>query len=127
MFAEAHALSGVNHPTIVGVQDCNFADLRHRSRPYIVMPFFMGVSLEQFVRQRGPISPEHLVAIARQIAGGMKEAHARGILHRDLKPDNVLVRKEGDQWHVKIIDFGLALRPETVEAEKERGSKRSRG
>ena len=51
-----------------------------------------------------------LLVIARQIAQGMLAAHQQGILHRDIKPDNVLVRKDGDQWKVKIIDFGLARR-----------------
>ncbi len=52
----------------------------------------------------------------------MKAAHDRGILHRDLKPDKVLVRKNGAQWEVKIIDFGLALRKQTIEASMAKGS-----
>ncbi len=53
--------------------------------------------------------------VALQIAQGMQAAHARGILHRDLKPDNVLVRKDARGWEVKVIDFGLALRRQTLE------------
>ncbi len=109
VFAEAHALSELNHPAIIGVQNCSYADPGH-TRPYIVMPYFKGTSLEQFVQERGTLSWQQLVAVARQIAEGMKAVHARGILHRDLKPDNILVRKEGDTWHVKIIDFGLAVK-----------------
>jgi serine/threonine protein kinase len=56
------------------------------------MPYFNGGTLGNFVDQRGTLSVEHLVAVARQIASGMQAAHERGILHRDLKPDNVLLR-----------------------------------
>jgi hypothetical protein len=55
------------------------------------------------------LSPDDLLAIAGQVARGMQAAHRRGILHRDLKPDNILVRREGDAWSVKVIDFGLAM------------------
>ncbi len=117
VFTEAHALSGLNHPAIIGVLDCSYAELGSLSRPYIVMPYFMGGTLEQFVEQRGTLKPEQLLAVADQIARGMKAAHAQGILHRDLKPGNILVRKEGEKWFVKIIDFGLALRREHEETQ----------
>jgi serine/threonine protein kinase len=116
VFREARILHKLNHPAIIRVRDCAYADGMHQARPYLVMDLFQGVSLEKFIRDRGTLSTDQLLVVARQVAEGMKEAHSQGILHRDLKPDNVLVRKEGDQWHVKIIDFGLAMRRETVEA-----------
>ena len=61
------------------------------------------------------ISAEDMIDVARQIAQGMMAAHQQNILHRDLKPDNILVRKEGNSWLVKIIDFGLAMRKQTIE------------
>ncbi len=62
------------------------------------------------------------LAVSRQMAAGLARVHARGILHRDLKGDNLLVRREGDGWAVKLIDFGLALRREVVETSMARGS-----
>ena len=79
------------------------------------MDYFPGVSLQSFIQQRGSLSADDLLVVARQIAQGMLTAHQQDILHRDLKPDNVLVRKEGPNWKVKIIDFGLALRKQTIE------------
>ena len=115
VFREAQVLRELHHPAIIGARDCSFADLTHMARPYIVMDYFPGGSLETFIQQRGTPSPEDLLLVARQIAQGMQAAHQQGILHRDLKPDNILVRKEGNVWQVKIIDFGLALRRQTIE------------
>jgi TPR repeat protein/tetratricopeptide (TPR) repeat protein len=116
VFAEAHALSELNHPAIVGVLDCNYVDLERREKPYIVMPYFPGASLEAHLREHGPLAVDDLVAVARQVAAGMKAAHDRGILHRDLKPDNVLIRRQGERWEAKIIDFGLALHRQALES-----------
>ncbi len=116
VFREARILRQFAHPAIIGVRDCEYADPAGQARPYVVMDYFPGSTLEDFVRERGALSPPQLVAVAREVGSGMREAHARGILHRDLKPANVLVRKEGERWLVKIIDFGLALRRQTIEA-----------
>ncbi len=115
LFAEAHILRGLRHPNIIEVLDCNYADPSTSARPYLVMDYFPGGSLEAFVREQGPLVPADLVALARQIAGAIQASHAQGVLHRDLKPENVLVRKEGERWQVKVIDFGLALRREPIE------------
>src|SRR5262249_22644611 len=68
-----------------------------------------------FIQERGTITPGDLIEVARQLAQGMHAAHQRSVLHRDLKPANVLVRQDGPNWEVRIIDFGLALRRQTVE------------
>jgi serine/threonine protein kinase len=115
VFREARLLRKLNHSAIIGVHECEYADPLKHARPYIVMDYFPGASLENFIQQRGSLSAEDLLVIARQIAQGMLAAHRQNILHRDLKPDNVLVRKEGSTWKVKIIDFGLAMRKQTIE------------
>ncbi len=121
VFQEAKLLRKLTHAAIIGVRDYGYADPENR-RPYIVMDYFPGVSLEAFVAGRGVLSPAQLLAVAGQVAEGMQAAHAGGVLHRDLKPDNVLVRKEGERWLVKVIDFGLALRLQTIETSAARAS-----
>jgi formylglycine-generating enzyme required for sulfatase activity len=116
VFREAIVLRQLNHPAIIGVRDCEYADPTGRSRPYIVMDYFPGGTLEEFVGQRDVLAPDHLVAVARAVAAALQATHARGILHRDLKPRNILVRKEGDRWLVKVIDFGLALRRQSIDS-----------
>ncbi len=118
VFREARILRRLSHPAIIGVRDCEYADPTRKARPYLVMDYFPGVNLQQFVEQRGPLNLEQLLLMAVQVGEGMRAAHAQGVLHRDLKPANLLVRKEGDLWKVKIIDFGLALRQQTVETSR---------
>jgi serine/threonine protein kinase len=122
VFREARLLRKLNHPAIIGVHECEFADPLKQSRPYIVMDYFPGGSLQNFVQVRGAISADEIISVARQIAQGMLAAHQSIILHRELKPDNVLIRKEGGQWKVKIIDFGLALRKQTIETSMAAGA-----
>ena len=124
VFAEVQTLRLLSreHPSIIGVQDCNFAD-DAQTRPYIVMDYFPGVSLQAHLEQLGPkavLPLEDFLPIARQIAEAMLAAHGRDVLHRDLKPDNVLVLKEDGRWQVKVIDFGLAVRTRTVQVSTSR-------
>jgi formylglycine-generating enzyme required for sulfatase activity/tetratricopeptide (TPR) repeat protein len=119
VFGEAHALTELQHPAIIGVMDCNYADPEKRSRPYIVMPYFAGPSLAEHLQEHGSLSLGDLLAVASPVAEAMAAAHAHGILHRDLKPDNILVRRREDGWDVKVIDFGLAMRRETLETSME--------
>jgi uracil-DNA glycosylase family 4 len=85
------------------------------------MDYFDGTTLEAAAQERA-LQPEELLAVAQQMASGLQAAHGKGILHRDVKPANVLVRRPrepGEAWQVKLIDFGLALRKsmrETVTA-----------
>src|SRR5262249_22136483 len=111
VFAEAQALRQLDHPAIIRLQDCGFAAPEGESRPYLVMDYFEGGRLGECARER-PLTVEDLAAVAAQVAGGLAAAHEKGILHRDVKPANLLVRRLGGQavWDAKLIDFGLALR-----------------
>ncbi len=109
VFREAQALEELEHPAIIRIRDCDYADSA-RTRPYFVMDFFAGQTLAEHVEQYGPLEPGQVVALAKLIGSGLERAHARGILHRDVKPANILVRPVGMNWEVKLIDFGLALR-----------------
>lgn len=120
VFREARILRKLSHPGIIRVQECEYADPTTRNRPYIVMEYFPGRSLGERIREEGPLALPDLLDVARQIAEGMQVAHQQGILHRDLKPDNILVVRTGERWQVKVIDFGLALRRGTIETSQAR-------
>jgi serine/threonine protein kinase/tetratricopeptide (TPR) repeat protein len=109
VFQEASMLDQIHHPAIVQLRACGFADPA-RTRPYLVMNYFDGVTLEEHVRRHGPLSPANFLAVARPVAEALQAAHAHKILHRDIKPANLLVRFERGAWDVKVIDFGLALK-----------------
>jgi uracil-DNA glycosylase family 4 len=111
VFAEAQALRQLDHAAIIRLQDCGFASDEDESRPYLVMDFFDGSTLDEAARQQ-PLAAGELIAVAQQVASGLHAAHRRGILHRDVKPANLLVRRpdRDGAWQTKLIDFGLALR-----------------
>src|SRR5205823_3663755 len=109
VFAEAQVLRQLDHPSIIRIQDCGFASPQEDSRPYLVMDYFAGATLEELAREK-PLAVEEVVEVARQVAEGLQAAHSKGILHRDIKPANLLVCKEDKRWQAKLIDFGLALK-----------------
>jgi tRNA A-37 threonylcarbamoyl transferase component Bud32 len=116
VFAEAQALRQLDHAAIIRVNDCGYAVPAAKKRPYLVMDYFPGVTLEEFVEQRGALTPDELLAVAVPVAEALELSHRRHILHRDVKPGNLLVRKRSPGWQVKLIDFGLALRRSVVQS-----------
>ena len=125
VFREAQALSELQHPAFVKVWHWDFFD-HDKTRPFIVMEHFAGGNLQSYLDQHGVLLPADLLMVARQIATAMPHAHQREIFHRDLKPDNLLVHKTETGWDVKVIDFGLAIRAQTIRASLEkRSSQRS--
>jgi serine/threonine protein kinase/Flp pilus assembly protein TadD len=98
---EAQAASRLNHPGIATVYEVGETE----SVPFIAMEFVPGQSLRE-VLQRGPMPGAQLMEVARQMADALAEAHKAGVLHRDIKPGNVLLDAKG---RVKILDFGLAV------------------
>jgi eukaryotic-like serine/threonine-protein kinase len=105
---EARALSALNHPNILTIHDVGEVD----GRPYIVTECVEGQTLRAIIHGR-PLACRRLLDIGVQFAEGLARAHAAGVVHRDLKPDNVMVTKDGV---VKIVDFGLAKPPVPLQA-----------
>ena len=97
---EAQAVAALSHPNILAVHDFGQSD----GTSYVVFELLQGASLRELLDQ-GPLPLRRAIDYARQIADGLGAAHAKGITHRDIKPDNVFVTSDG---RVKILDFGLA-------------------
>ncbi|MDQ2983547.1 MAG: serine/threonine protein kinase [Actinomycetota bacterium] len=104
---EARLAARLAHPNVVQVFDSG----EDEGRPYIVMEYIEGQSLAELVRQGGKLAPQEVVAAAQQVCAGLEHAHERGLVHRDLKPGNLLRRDDGC---VKIADFGIARAAETT-------------
>ncbi len=98
---EARAVAAVNHPNIVQANDIGEYDGIH----FLVMEWVDGMSLAQLVQSSGPLPLNQACEYARQTALGLAHAHAVGLVHRDIKPQNILVNREGV---IKILDLGLA-------------------
>jgi eukaryotic-like serine/threonine-protein kinase len=98
---EAQAAARLNHPNIIAVYDRGEAD----GRPYIAMEYLQGRTLKQVIQKEGPLPPERAIAVAMQVLAGLRYAHEHGVVHRDVKPHNVLV---GDDGRIKVTDFGIA-------------------
>lgn len=98
---EARNAAGLAHPNIVTVYDSG----EHEGVPFIVMELVDGESLHARVQRDGPLPVREAVRIARAILGALAHAHARGLVHRDMKPGNVLLAGDGEP---KVADFGIA-------------------
>jgi beta-lactam-binding protein with PASTA domain/predicted Ser/Thr protein kinase len=98
---EASSAAGLQHPNIVGIFDRGEWDGTY----YIAMEFVEGRTLKDIIRQKGPAPPEAAVDITLQVLRDARFAHKRGIVHRDIKPHNVLIDQDG---RVRVTDFGIA-------------------
>ncbi len=117
---EAQTLSKINHPHLLTVYDYGVYQVNY---PYIVTEYIRGISLSQLIEERGRIPLDETVEILGQVCDGLHSAHQQGIIHRDMKPDNILVIREAQQEWVKVIDFGLAVEgPEGQSSLTETGS-----
>lgn len=98
---EAQSAAGLSHPNIVNIYDVGEDEGMH----YIVMELIEGITLKRFIERKGKLDIREAVGIGIQIAQGMEVAHANHIIHRDIKPQNIIISKEGK---VKVTDFGIA-------------------
>ena len=103
---EAKTISTLNHPNIIAIHDFGVSE---DEQPYMVMDYIEGIPLSDYIKQNERLSLEETMDFAAQICDGLSHAHRKGILHRDLKPNNLmLLPLENGSYHVKILDFGLA-------------------
>jgi hypothetical protein len=98
---EARAAAQLQHPNIVAAHDADPVGDTH----FLVMEYVAGVTLAQLLRERGPLPVAQACEYARQAALGLQHAHERGLVHRDVKPENLMLAADGT---VKVLDFGLA-------------------
>lgn len=99
--AESQAVAMMSHPNIVSVYDVSHSE----NIDYIVMELIEGITLKQYMEQKGTLNWREALHFATQIAKALEHAHSRGIIHRDIKPHNIMVLKDGS---VKVADFGIA-------------------
>ncbi len=107
-FNEARAVNIINHPNVVSISDFGTSA---SGSPYIVMEYLEGDSLRQRLARSGKLSPEVAMRIGKQVALGLAAAHSKQVIHRDLKPVNILLVPESegsDSERAKILDFGIA-------------------
>lgn len=102
---EIDLLLKLEHPHIVAVQDCLYGP---NSQPYLVMDLLRGVTLEQELARSGPLPSDRVRKIMIQVCAAVKYAHQHAVVHRDLKPGNIMLL-ENEVDFVKVLDFGLAL------------------
>ncbi len=100
---EAQVLAKIAHPSIIQIYEIVGTD-DDAADPYIVMEYFEGRSLDVAL-EAGPLPPAQVVAVVRQVADGLRKAHANDVIHRDIKPANLMLSASGE---VKILDFGIA-------------------
>ena len=98
---EAQAIAGISHPNIVGIYDVG----EENGMYYIVMELVDGITLKKYIEEKGKLSVKEAVGISLQIANGLEAAHSNHIIHRDIKPQNILIARDGT---AKVTDFGIA-------------------
>jgi Protein kinase domain len=103
LLRESRLAASLDHPNVVPIYEAGEED----GRLFIAMRYVRGLDLKALLRREGALEPARAVGIAEQIAGALDAAHRRGLVHRDVKPSNVLLDPEGEREHCYLADFGL--------------------
>ncbi|MCR5054616.1 MAG: Stk1 family PASTA domain-containing Ser/Thr kinase [Lachnospiraceae bacterium] len=98
---EAQSAAGLEHPNIVNIYDVGSEDGMY----FIVMEYVEGITLKTYIEKKGQLNYKEVISIAIQVGRGIEAAHKKNIIHRDIKPQNIIISKEGK---VKVTDFGIA-------------------
>jgi len=101
---ESKAVAMLSHPSIVNIYDVSVRD----NVKYIVMEYVEGITLKSYMSHKGKLSFKEIVSYSEQILSALEHAHAKGIVHRDIKPHNIMLLKNG---RIKVMDFGIAKLP----------------
>ena len=103
--AESRAIAMLSHPNIVSIYDVGHSDDVGDAIEYIVMELIDGITLKQYIKKRGQLNWKESLHFSAQIAKALAHAHEKGIIHRDIKPQNIMLLKDGT---IKVADFGIA-------------------
>ncbi len=114
---EARLAAAIEHDNIVPIYQVD----EDRGIPFLAMQMLNGVSLEALLKRQGPLPIPQLIRIGTQVAEGLAAAHATGLIHRDIKPDNIWI-EPGDGGRVKILDFGIARSTEDQDSLTQSGT-----
>lgn len=106
--AESQAVAMLSHPNIVSVYDVSHSD----NVEYIVMELIEGITLKQYLQKKSVLEPAEVLDFTIQIAKALEHAHSKGIIHRDIKPQNIMLLKDG---MIKVADFGIASLESDIE------------
>ena len=106
--AESHAVAMLSNPNIVAVYDVSHSD----AMEYIVMELVEGITLKQYMDKKGALPWREMLHFSKQIARALGHAHERGIIHRDIKPQNIMLLRDGT---IKVADFGIAALENEIE------------
>ncbi len=114
---EIRVAASLHHPHVVGIHYAG----EHEGLLFLVMDFVYGTDLSQLLRKSGALEPERAVDMLTQLASALDAAHHKGLVHRDVKPANVLITVHDGEEHVYLTDFGLAKRSDTVHGLTQKG------